>query len=261
MGYRCLLFDLDGTLLRSDKTISPRTFRALEKSRERGVKIGISTNRAENRAKPFLDLIKPEIVISSGGALVRCDGEIVFRAEFSPAETRRVLDLIQTVCGPETEITVDGETAHYWNFKSDPAIMGKSWTGSTYCDFAQYRGAALKLCAEITDETFPALKDALPDCDCVRFSGEDWCKITKANATKENALAELCRASGLTQAEIAAFGDDTPDIGMLRLCGLGVAMGNAVPAVKEAADEVVGTNDGDGIALWLEARLLQEDLG
>lgn len=134
----------------------PRTFRALEKSRERGVKIGISTNRAENRAKPFLDLIKPEIVISSGGALVRCDGEIVFRAEFSPAETRRVLDLIQTVCGPETEITVDGETTHYWNFKSDPAIMGKSWTGSTYCGFAQYRGAALKLCAEITSRPFPA---------------------------------------------------------------------------------------------------------
>ena len=53
-------------------------------------------------------------------------------------------------------------------------------------------------------------------------------------------------------AEIAAFGDDTPDIGMLRLCGLGVAMGNAVPAVKAAADLVIGTNDEDGIAEWLE---------
>ena len=105
MEYRCLLFDLDGTLLRSDKTISPRTLRALEVCRERGVKIGISTNRSENRAKPFLDILKPEIIISSGGALVRWDGEIVFRAEFSSAETRRVLDLIQAVCGAEAEIT------------------------------------------------------------------------------------------------------------------------------------------------------------
>lgn len=40
---------------------------------------------------------------------------------------------------------------------------------------------------------------------------------------------------------------------MLRLCGLGVAMGNAVPAVKAAADLVIGTNDEDGIAQWLEA--------
>ena len=74
MECRCLLFDLDGTLLRSDKSISPRTLRALEACRERGLRIGISTNRAENRAKPFLDLIKPEVVISSGGALVRRNG-------------------------------------------------------------------------------------------------------------------------------------------------------------------------------------------
>ncbi|MBR4702400.1 MAG: HAD family phosphatase [Oscillospiraceae bacterium] len=252
MDLRCLLFDLDGTLLRSDKTISPRTLRALEACRERGIKIGICTNRSENRAKPFLDQLGPEVIISSGGALVRYDGEIIFRAEFSPPETRRVLDRIQEICGVETEITVDGETAHYWNFKSDPGIMDKSWSGSTYCDFSRFSGSALKLCAKITDETFPALKAALPDCDCVRFSGEDWCKITKANATKENALRELCRVSGLSLAGFAAFGDDTPDIGMLRLCGLGVAMGNAVPAVKAAADVVIGTNDEDGIAEWLE---------
>ena len=105
MDCRCLLFDLDGTLLRGDKTISPRTLRTLEACRERGVKIGISTNRSENRAKPFLDQLEPEIIISSGGALVRCDGRIIFRAEFSPTETRRVLDLIQAVCGAEAEIT------------------------------------------------------------------------------------------------------------------------------------------------------------
>ena len=51
MKYRCLLFDLDGTLLRSDRTISPRTLQALKDCRERGIKIGISTNRSENRAK------------------------------------------------------------------------------------------------------------------------------------------------------------------------------------------------------------------
>jgi len=69
-------------------------------------------------------------------------------------------------------------------------------------------------------------------------------------------VAERRRASGMTLAEIAAFGDDTPDIGMLRLCGLGVAMGNAIPAVKAAADVVIGTNDEDGIAEWLEETLL-----
>lgn len=139
------------------------------------MKIGISTNRAENRAKPFLDLLGPEVIISSG-TLVHSDGEIIFRAEFSPTEAQRVLDLIQKVCSAEAEITVDGENAYYWNIKSDPGNMDKSWSGSTYCDFSRFSGTALKLCAEITDETFPAVKAALPDCDCQRFSGEDWRK-------------------------------------------------------------------------------------
>lgn len=140
------------------------------------MKIGISTNRAENRAKPFLDQLGPEVIISSGSTLVHSDGEIIFRAEFSLTEAQRVLDLIQKVCGAEAEITVDGENAYYWNIKSDPGIMDKSWSGSTYCDFSRFSGTALKLCAEITDETFPAVKAALPDCDCQRFSGEDWRK-------------------------------------------------------------------------------------
>lgn len=256
MDLCCLLFDLDGTLLRSDKTISPRTLQALEDCRKRGILIGICTNRGENRAQPFAELLKPDVVISSGGALVRYKGKVIFQAEFSPAETRRVLDLIRRICGPDREITMDTADAHYWNFKTDPAIHDKSWTGSTYCDFAHYTGSALKISAEITDDTFLALKAALPDCDCLRHAGEAWCKITRLDATKENALRELERVSGLRLEYIAAFGDDAPDIGMLRLCGLGVAMGNAIPEVQSAADLVVGTNDEDGIAEWLEAAVL-----
>ena len=163
-------------------------------------------------------------------------------------------------------------------FKADPGNRDKGLSGRTYCDFSHYSGtalritaavtdetyAALKMCVEITDETYPSLKAALPECDCQRFSGENWCKITRRDATKENALQELCRASGLTMAEIVAFGDDAPDIGMLRLCGLGVAMGNAIPAVKVAADVVIGTNDEDGIAEWLEEwmkRMPYKELG
>lgn len=253
---RCLLFDLDGTLLRSDKTISPRTLQALKDCQKRGIQIGICTNRGENRAQPFAELLDPDIVISSGGALGRYRGRVIFQAEFSPAETRRVLDLIQRICGSDREITMDTADAHYWNFKTDPAILDNSWVGSTYCDFAHYSGSALKISAEITDETFLALKAALSDCDCLRHTGEDWCKITRRDATKENALRELERVSGLRLESVAAFGDDAPDIGMLRLCGLGVAMGNAIPEVKDAADVVIGTNDADGIADWLETAVL-----
>ena len=54
-----------------------------------------------------------------------------------------------------------------------------------------------------------------------------------------------------------AFGDDFADIGMLKLCGTGIAMGNAIPEVKAAADAVIGTNDADGIAAYLREYLLK----
>lgn len=257
MNYRCLLFDLDGTLLRSDKTISARTLRALELCRKRGLLIGICTNRGENRARPFLKAVRPDVVISSGGALVRCDGEVILRAEFSPEETAHILDAIRRVCGPDREITMDTVDAHYQNFKSDPAVQDDSWSDSIYCDFDRYSGPTLKISTEITDETFPALSAALPDCDCLRHSEVDWCKITRKNITKGAALEAVCRTLGLLPEEIAAFGDDTPDIELLRLCGLGVAMGNAIPAVKAAADVIIGTNDEDGIAAWVDAMLIE----
>lgn len=96
------------------------------------------------------------------------------------------------------------------------------------------------------------LKELLPDCDCVRFSDGEWYKFTRKTATKEQAIRRLCEASGIAVEEIVAFGDDHVDIGMLKLCGLGIAMGNAVREVKEAADLVIGSNQEDGIARYLE---------
>ena len=50
-----------------------------------------------------------------------------------------------------------------------------------------------------------------------------------------------------------AFGDDFSDMGMLKLCGKGIAMGNAIPQVKEIADDITLTNDEDGVAVYLES--------
>ena len=66
-----LLFDLDGTLLRNDKTISEYTLEILSKCREYGYLIGISTSRGEQNCLGFLRKMKPDILISSGGALVQ----------------------------------------------------------------------------------------------------------------------------------------------------------------------------------------------
>lgn len=86
----------------------------------------------------------------------------------------------------------------------------------------------------------------------VRFSDGYWYKFTKKNATKEDAILHMCEVCGITADDIIAFGDDYADIGMLKLCGVGVAMGNAIDEVKEIADCVIGDNDHDGIARYLQ---------
>ncbi len=253
--YRMLLFDLDGTLLRSDKTISDRTKAMLDLCREKGYLIGVSTSRGERNTYAFLDAVKPDILISSGGALIQWRGEYIYKAEFTPEETKNMIARARAVCGSTCEITVDTLNTHYWNYKTDPKALDKSWGDSVYTDFENFNEPALKVCVEIFDEKqAKQLKAELPGCDCVRFSDGFWYKFTKRGITKKKALEEVCRACGIQTAEIISFGDDYADIEMLKESGLGIAMGNAIPEVKAAADVVIESNDEDGIAQWLEAR-------
>ena len=91
--FKLLLFDLDGTLLQSEKTISTRTLSALKKCRENDILIGVSTSRSEQNSLVFLNELMPDILISSGGALVKYKTEYIYRAEFSEEETKVMIDM------------------------------------------------------------------------------------------------------------------------------------------------------------------------
>lgn len=250
---KLLLFDLDGTLLRSDKTISKRTLQAINQCRARGFLVGISTSRAEHNCMTFLPELIPDLFIASGGAVVKFRDSYVYTAEFSIEETQSMIACAREICGAECEITIDTLDAHYWNYKEDPNKADSTWGETFYTDFSNFTEKALKFCVEIFDEAFARqLAARLSDCDCQRFSGSAWYKFTKKEATKENAIRKACEVCGIALNDVTAFGDDGPDIGMLRLCGTGVAMGNSIDAVKEAADVVIGSNDADGIAEYLE---------
>ena len=256
---RLLLFDLDGTLLRSDKTISKRTLKALCKCREKGILIGISTSRAVHNCMTFLPDLTPDLFIASGGAVVKYRDDYIYAAEFTVEETQSMIRTAREICGPDCEITIDTLDAHYWNYKVDPNKADATWGETVYTDFVDYSERALKFCVEIFDHSQAEnLAAGLPDCDCLRFSGSAWYKFTKKEATKENAIQKACKACGIALRDVAAFGDDVPDIGMLKLCGTGVAMGNAVNLVKAAADIIIGSNDEDGIAQYLENTLCGE---
>lgn len=254
---KLLLFDLDGTLLDNEKNISKRTLAALKACRDKGVLIGVSTSRSEQNSLTFLSELNPDILISSGGAVVKKDNQYIYKAEMSVEETREMIETARKICGDDCEITIDTINNHYWNYKIDPKKQDKSWGDSIYTDFIDFDQPSLKMCVEIFDTTkAEALKEALPECDCLRFSDGFWYKFTKAGVTKERAINMICSACNLNLEDITAFGDDFADIGMLKLCGLGIAMGNAIDEVKGIADIVIGKNDEDGIAEYVEKDFL-----
>ncbi|MBD5408629.1 MAG: HAD family hydrolase [Treponema sp.] len=250
---KILLFDLDGTLLRNDKTLSQFTFEVVSKCKERGCLIGISTSRSEQNCLKFLKELKPNILISSGGALVQINGKIICKSSFSVSETKSFIETARSICGEECEITVDTVDAHYWNYKINPKEQNKTWGDSIYTDFTDFNHEALKICVEIPNPNrAQKLCDHFSELDSQRFSDGDWYKFTKSGITKEKAILAVCEECDIDVSKIVAFGDDYADIGMLKLCGIGVAMGNAIQEVKDIADAVTLSNEEDGVAAYLE---------
>lgn len=256
---KLLLFDLDGTLLRSDKIISDSSIETLEKCRETGLLISVSTSRSQQNSLKYIAELAPEIIVSSGGALITYKNKPVYKAEFSVNEVNRIIRTAREICGADCEITVDTLDSHYWNYKIDPKAVDKQWEGTVYCDFSEdFPEPSLKICVEIADDEIAhRLCSELKEYDSIRFTDGNWYKFTKKEATKENAIAKLCEILGISEKNVMAFGDDLADIGMLKMCGIGVAMGNAVDEVKEVSDIVIGTNDEDGIAVFLEENILR----
>ncbi|MDO4299054.1 MAG: Cof-type HAD-IIB family hydrolase [Lachnospiraceae bacterium] len=251
---KLLLFDLDGTLLKSDKTISVRTLAALTRCRNYGYLIGVSTSRSEQNCLSFLGELNPDILITSGGALVKKNEDYIYKAVFSVGRTKELIETAREVCGLDCEISIDTTDKHYWNYKTDPKKADQSWGDSIWTDFRDFSEEALKMCVEIFDEVkAKQLEKVLADCDGLRFSDGFWYKYTRKGVTKENSIKIVCDSCGISVSDIIAFGDDYADIGMLKMAGTGVAMGNAIDDVKAIADVVIGSNDEDGIAEYLES--------
>ena len=95
---KLLLFDLDGTLLNNEKQISKRTLSALNACRAKGIIIGVSTSRSEQNSLDFLSELQPDILISSGGALVKKGNDYVYKAEMTTEETQNVIATAKRIC-------------------------------------------------------------------------------------------------------------------------------------------------------------------
>ena len=115
---------------------------------------------------------------------------------------------------------------------------------------------AIKLFARRAGTEAPTLAAAvddlerLPDLELAHHA-----RAARSPRGQAGRLQELCSDRGIDRAQVAAFGDQRNDVEMLRWAGIGVAVANADPAAREAADLLVASNDADGVATTLEAWL------
>lgn len=251
-----ILSDLDGTLFHDDKSISDYTKKIIRQAQKKGILFGICTSRAKVNAIKYLDGIEPDIFISNGGGMITLGNEKIYDCRFSEDEVKKLIKNTFEVFGSDAIISADNENALYSNSKED--LPDKFWI---YNDFSDFHESCMKICIQSLDKKLiekAASVIDLENIDYLPFSDIPWYKLSKKGATKEKAIEALCNHLKISPSQITAFGDDFNDIGMLKLCGKGIAMGNAIKEVKEAATEICQTNENDGVARWMEKSLGEE---
>lgn len=254
MDYQLLLFDLDFTLLRSDKTISSYTLSVLKRCREKGILIGFSTSRGNTNIGQLINQVGPDLVICNAGASIYYHNNLIKTVSFSLEESQKIFDRAYSFCGPKVEITCDTLNTLYWNRREDKTEQ--YGPDAPFDDFKDFKQEVLKICVQTNDEEVAKkLAYGIENCVCMPFSDIPWYKFSPKLATKENAISFLSQYLKIPVEKMAAFGDDFSDIGMLKLCGTGIAVGNAIPQVKEIADFVCDSCDQDGPAAWIEKNL------
>lgn len=272
-----ILSDLDGTLFHDDKSISDYSKKMIAEAQKRGILFGVCTSRAKVNAVQFLNGIKPDILITNGGGLVTVQmpkqlwhdgvrhsdddrhpelvsGSVIYSCEFTVDEVRALIKATFEVCGPDAVLSVDNDHGLYCNTKEE--LGDKYWTRT---DFSDFNEPGMKICIETLDREKVekiASSIGIDKIDYLPFSDIPWYKLSKKGATKEKAIEALCNHLKITPSQIAAFGDDFNDIGMLKLCGTGVAMKNAIPEVQQISDDVCKSNEEDGVANWIKENLL-----
>jgi len=253
MPIKMIVTDLDGTLLRSDSTMSEYTQAVLSKCRRLGVKIVYATGRGKSaeRVAPteFFDG-----KITSNGAIGRIGDDIVCY-RLIPCQVARPILVACDRRGMKILSHIDG--MHYSNF-----IVSDQWPQiSNYkiVDFLHHDMDAEKLYMPnpMLDER-KFIEQLLPDdLYFIVISYEDGFlgQIMHRDATKAKAIYEIAQRWGISQSEIVAFGNDYNDIEMLQECGIGIVVSNAADEIKNVADFVCDTNDNDGVAKWIEENL------
>lgn len=244
---KAIFFDIDGTLVPiNGKQIPISARKSIEALRAKGIKTIIATGRHSSEIKglPVMDT-KFDGYLTLNGSLILDETMQAYAGTPIPKGDMEVLSQMFLVS--KIPFIMIGEKKRYINFVNSTVVDVQSSTNGTIPDIDNYEGEDIyQIVAFIPPHQREILKSILDECSITSWN-EMGIDIIPKGAGKQVGITAYLEANGLTPDNIMAFGDGENDIEMLKLAGIGVAMGNASDKVKAAADYVTDGVDVDGV--------------
>lgn len=268
--YKLIALDMDGTLLNEDKTISLENFTAIQNAKAKGVKVVLATGRPVMGIQRYLNYLnlmeEGDYAISFNGALVQStkSGEILGEILMKHSDLKYLGDLskelglnihalTQTSCitpklnkYSELEATMNHIPLEIIDFEdiSKDTIIVKIM----FIDEPEVLEAAISKIPKEVYEKFSVLRSA-----------PYFLEFLNKRVNKGSGIELLAEKLGIMPKEIICVGDAGNDIHMIKYAGLGVAMDNAVPEVKEIADFITKSNCNNGVAHVINKFILETE--
>lgn len=245
---KAAFFDVDGTLLsHKSKQVPLSTREALKKLKAAGIRCVVSTGRMlqEMDKLPMGNLGFDAHITLNGQLTLDGNREILYGMPITGALRDFVLQLFREKRIPVILVEKD---RLYLNFINQRVEQVQADISSKVPPLGEYRGGELYQACFYPPREQAALLRTLTELGTVTHWHPDGWDVIAKGGGKQTAIRRYLEENGLTPEEAIAFGDGENDIGMLKLAGIGVAMGNAEAIVKEAADYVTTDIDDNGIA-------------
>ncbi len=264
---KLIALDLDGTLNNDQKQITAKTKTALIAAQERGIRLMLASARPSPGLCKERDILRLQnhggILMSyNGGRIVdAATGRALFETAMDMETARAVLRRLEDL--PVTPILDDGKqffATDVNGYKVDYECKNNNMVCSEVGNLAGFlHFAPIKILMSVEPALLPEVQQKiatfLPRELTVVQTAPFYLEVIPRRIHKGQGILDMCRALGISPADVIAFGDAENDIPMLQAAGIGVAMGNAAEKVKAAADFVTLSNNDDGIAAALEKYL------
>lgn len=261
---KMIVLDLDGTLLNSEKKVSEKSKNYLKKLKDLGYIIVIATGRIYESVNEALDGFEyvNYVITDTGASCYDTNNEQVIFNNIIENETAQKFKKYYNDNCNYIDICDKHTIYKYSDFDEDYYFIDttKDWDYIfNNCKEISHISINMKTNEQVI-ELYNKLKEDIKELDINimqdSFSDKKWIETIKKGCTKYKAIRELANYLKINNDEIIAFGDGLNDIDMLEQCGIGVALSNALPIVKENANYVtIYDNNNDGVIEYLKKYL------